>query len=242
MKGLHADHTPDAIHARLSSAAERSYLGDGVLGAMDGSVTTFAIVAGAVGARLPAGAALVLGLANVFADGFSMAVGNYLRAKADRAVVARARAIEEHHIETIPDGEREEIRQIFSRKGFGGEVLDEIVAVITRDRNRWVDTMLTEELGLQLDPPRPLRAAGVTFAAFLAAGIVPLLPFLFFVEQRFAASAFATALCFLVIGCIKGRLVRGSVGLNAFETLLVGGAAASLAFLVGHLTRAWVGI
>jgi len=242
MQGLHADHTPDAIHARLSSAAEHSYLGDGVLGAMDGAVTTFAIVAGAIGARLPAGAALVLGLANVFADGFSMAVGNYLRTKADRAVVARARQIEEHHIATIPDGEREEIRQIFSRKGFGGEVLDEIVAVITRDRNRWVDTMLTEELGLRLDPPRPLRAAAVTLAAFLAAGIVPLSPFLFFVEARFAASALATALCFLLIGSIKGRVTRGSVASHAFETLLVGTVAASLAYLVGYLTRAWVGM
>src|SRR5688572_8132998 len=96
---LLVDHTPDAIAARLRAATTHSYVGDFVLGAIDGTVTTFAIVAGVAGAGLPSGVALVLGLANVLADGFSMATSNYLKAVADRQVVDRVRRMEELHID-----------------------------------------------------------------------------------------------------------------------------------------------
>ena len=232
---LHAQHTPEAIAARLASNADHSYVGDAVLGAIDGTVTTFAIVAGARGADLGPGIALVLGLANVLADGFSMAVSNYLRAKADLQVVDHARRVEESHIEKIPDGEREEIRQIFLRKGFEGEVLDAAVDVITQDRRRWVDTMLMEELGLRLDPPRPLRAAITTFVAFLVAGLVPLVPL--FVGHAFLVSAIATAATFFAIGVAKGGMLRTGLVRGGLETLLIGGGAALLAYGVGHLAR-----
>lgn len=236
---LHEQHTPEAIAARLAAATDHSYVGDAILGAIDGTVTTFAIVAGATGAELSPDIALVLGLANVLADGFSMAVSNYLRAKADRQVVDHARRVEESHIEKIPDGEREEIRQIFLRKGFEGKVLDAAVDVITQDRRRWVDTMLMEELGLRLDPPRPLRAASVTFVAFLVAGLVPLVPL--FARHRFSVSAIATAATFFVIGAVKGRLLRTGPVRGGLETLLIGGGAALLAYAVGHGTRGLLG-
>ena len=114
--------------------------------------------------------AIILGLANLLADGFSMAVGNYLSTKAERQVVDRVRRMEEAHIERIPEGEREEIRQIFQAKGFKEPLLEEIVTVITQDRKQWVDTMLTEEFGLRLDTPSPRKAALTTFAAFVLAG------------------------------------------------------------------------
>jgi VIT1/CCC1 family predicted Fe2+/Mn2+ transporter len=235
---LHAQHTPEAIAARLAANADHSYVGDAILGAIDGTVTTFAIVAGARGADLSTGIALVLGLANVLADGFSMAVSNYLKAKADLQVVEQARRVEESHIEKIPDGEREEIRQIFLRKGFEGNVLDAAVEVITQDRRRWVDTMLMEELGLRLDPPRPLRAAATTFVAFLAAGLVPLAPFL--AGHAFLASAIATAATFFAIGAVKGRMLRTGWLRGGVETLVIGGGAALLAYVVGRAARGLV--
>jgi hypothetical protein len=134
---LSADHTPEAIARRVAAATQHSYLGDGVLGAIDGTVTTFAIVAAAAGAGFSGAVALVFGFANVLADGFSMAVSNYLRSKSDRQVVERARAMEEHHIETIPEGEREEIRHVFAAKGFEGKILDEIVEVIPGSPRSW---------------------------------------------------------------------------------------------------------
>ncbi|MFT5522160.1 MAG: VIT1/CCC1 family predicted Fe2+/Mn2+ transporter, partial [Pirellulaceae bacterium] len=162
-------HTDEAIAHRLS-AKTHSYLGDFILGAVDGAVTTFAIVAGAAGAGLSSGVAVVLGVANVLADGFSMAAGNYLKARADHQTVDHCRRIEAMHIERVPDGEREEVRQIFRNKGFEGELLERVVTVITNDRDLWINTMLIEELGLQLEPPHPVRAAASTMFAFVIAG------------------------------------------------------------------------
>lgn len=238
---LARQHTPEAIQQRITAAREHSYLGDFVLGAVDGAVTTFAIVAGAVGAGLTSGVAVVLGLANVAADGFSMAVSNYLKARADRQVVERFRKMEEAHIDRIPEKEAEEIRQIFAHKGFDGAVLEEIVQVITRDRTRWVNTMLTEEWGLPLESPSPRRAALTTFAAFVLAGLVPLAP-LFFVSwfsasQVFVASAVLTGLTFFTIGLIRGRLAERNAWAAGFETLGVGGTAAALAFFIGAWLR-----
>jgi VIT1/CCC1 family predicted Fe2+/Mn2+ transporter len=114
------------------------------------------------------------------------------------------------------------------------------VAIVTSDRKRWVDTMLKEEFGLRLDPPSPFKTGAVTFLAFVGAGLVPLAPLLLLrafaaPETMFAASVAATAVTFFAVGWIKGR-VLGRARLRAgVETLLVGGAAATLAWLVGRL-------
>jgi VIT1/CCC1 family predicted Fe2+/Mn2+ transporter len=189
-------HTPAAVAARLDEATDHSYLGDFVLGAVDGVVTTFAVVAGVAGARYPATIALVLGGANLLADGFSMAVGNYLGRKSEKEHVEKVRGIEKRHIDVTPEGEREEIRQIFARKGFEGDMLERVVEVITSDRRRWIDTMVMEEFGLQLDTPSPVRAGLSTFAAFVLAGAIPLVPYafpaVFSPERMFQVSALAT--------------------------------------------------
>src|SRR5688500_6274029 len=177
-----------------------------MLGAVDGAVTTFAIVSGAAGAGLPNGIVLVLGFSNVLADGFSMAAGNFLRARSDQQLLDRFRRMEESHIEHIPEGEREEVRQIFQGKGFDGEVLEKIVSVITEDRQQWVNTMLTEEWGLQLQPPAPWRAALATMSAFVLAGIVPLLPLVLMLQQpasdSFVMSSICTGVAFFTVGLI----------------------------------------
>lgn len=236
---LQSEHTPEAIKRRIAAATQHSYLGDFVLGAVDGAITTFAIVAGAAGAGLSNGVVMVLGLANVLADGLSMAAGNYLRARSDQQLVDRFRRQEEMHIDHIPDGEREEIRQIFRNKGFDGATLDNIVEVITQDRRRWVDTMLTEEWGLQLTPPSPWRAGLATFFAFLLAGLVPLVPVMFALAQHagdtFLWSAALTGVTFFAVGYARGLVVDRRPWTAGCETLLIGGAAASVAYLVGKL-------
>src|SRR5688572_31490802 len=102
-EALHDDHTREAIAQRLARATRHSYVGDFILGAVDGAVTTFAIVAGAAGAGLSNGVVLVLGIANVLADGFSMAAGNFLRARTDQQLLEQMRRAEEQHIDAIPD-------------------------------------------------------------------------------------------------------------------------------------------
>jgi VIT1/CCC1 family predicted Fe2+/Mn2+ transporter len=239
---LETSHTADAIAARLGTVGHHSYVGDFVLGAIDGAVTTFAIVAGVSGAQLSNQVAIILGLANLLADGFSMAVSNYLGARAEVQVVDRVRRIEEKHIEAIPEGEREEVRQIFAAKGFSGELLEQIVDVITHDRKRWVDTMITEEFGLPLERPLPWRAGLSTFVAFVLAGSIPLIPYMFPFgvarDHLFPMSAMLTGVTFFLIGAAKGRVVHRSIVGSGLETLVVGTVAAALAYTVGVVFHA----
>lgn len=240
-KTLVEEHHPQAIRERLEGKWKRYYLGDAVLGAIDGCVTTFAIVAGVLGGKLSAGIALLLGLANLLADGFSMAVSNFQKSKSEAELIAKMRRTEERHIDQIPEGEKEEIRQIFFRKGFQGEVLQRIVEGITQNRKLWIDTMLQEEYGLSLTTPSPWRTGGVTFLAFVVVGFIPIAPFVFaawiYAEQMFQLSFAATAIAFFGIGAIKGSIVRISLWRSGLETLLVGSIAAGLAYGVGYVLR-----
>lgn len=240
-----ADHTPEAVRGRLSDGPRQSYLRDAVYGAIDGTVTTFAVVAGARGAGLAAGVVLVLGLANLLADGFSMAVGNYLGLRAEKQQRLRVRREEERQVALVPDGEREEIRQIYAAKGLSGSDLERVVAAITSDRERWVETMLREEHGLPPDVRSAARAAGWTFIAFLAVGTLPLISYLIELVVPLPGDAFAwsvglSAVAFLGTGIAKGIAVRGGLVAAGLETLLLGGGAAALAFVIGHLLRGLV--
>lgn len=134
-----------------------------------------AVVAGVAGAGLSASVVIILGVANLIADGFSMAVSNYAATRAELQKRALARAEEEQEIRDIPEGEREEIRQIFSLKGFSGDQLDRVVEVITANPRVWVDTMMVEERGYSVTREEPLRAASSTLVAFVVIGFIPLL-------------------------------------------------------------------
>ncbi|MFP4163858.1 MAG: VIT1/CCC1 transporter family protein [Chitinispirillaceae bacterium] len=242
---LRTQHGKKEIRNRIRDKKSYSYLGDAVLGGIDGCVTTFAVAAGAVGGGFSATVIVVLGLANLLADGFSMAVSNYLRAKSDRDEVESARKSEEKQIERIPQGEIQEVRQIFEEKGFRGETLDKVVEGITKNRNLWVNTMLTEELGLQLEGPKPSKAGLVTFFAFLMVGLIPLLPF--FVpdvnmNQQFLYSSIVTGISFLGIGMARGLVLHKRIVTSGLLTFITGGGAAALAFLVGYFIRSIYGL
>lgn len=242
---LYAEHLPEAVRARLHLQSPSQNIANAVLGGIDGCVTTFAVVAGAVGAGLPASIALILGFANLIADGFSMAVSNYESIKTQQEQIEATRKIEEEHINEIPEGEREEIRQIFLNKGFDGELLENIVDTIAKDRRLWVETMLTEEYGLQKLSPSPLKSGLVTFTSFLLVGALPLLPFLFpqlGMHTQFYLSAFLAASVFLGIGMGKGYIFQKSIIRSGTGTLITGGMASALAFAVGFILRGILGI
>lgn len=219
-------------------------LEDFVYGATDGAVTTFAVVAGVVGASLSPSIVLILGFANLLADGFSMAIGNYLSAKAQREYIEKARKREEWEIDHLVEQEKQEIRDIYTKKGFKAELLDEIVRVITSRRKVWVDTMMREELGLIENSKRPRDAAVTTFAAFNIIGLIPLLPFvamfvigssLVSAADAFTYSVIFTAAAFFLIGSVKGRIVQKPLLRSGLNTLLIGGIAAAVAFAIGYL-------
>lgn len=236
------EHTPQAIEERLALAKRHSYIRDAVFGAVDGAVTTFAVVAGAIGASLPGGIVVILGMANLFADGLSMAVGNYLGTRAEEHRRDEIRAEEHREIEEDPEGEREEVRQIYRAKGFEGALLEQVVDVIVAEPTRWVDAMLTDEHGMELEGPNARRAAVWTFAAFLVAGFVPIAPFVAEAVGLDSAPSFEisiglTAATFFAIGVVKGLVVNRSWLRDGLETLALGGAAAIAAFGVGWLLR-----
>ena len=219
-------------------------LGDFLLGGVDGVVTTFAVVAGSAGGGLPTGAVIVLGLANLAADGFSMGVSNYLGTRSRQQEVLRARADEAWQIHACPEGERAEIREIFARKGFDAPELDRIVDVITADRSVWVDTMMREELRLSEISAKPLRAGVVTFIAFAVCGFVPLLPFILGgpADILFARSTALAGVTFFILGTVKGAVVGTSRLVSGVQALAIGSAAAMLAFGVGILLRDAFGV
>lgn len=238
------EHHPAAIRQRLGGPPRTQYLSDAVLGGIDGCITTFAIVAGAVGAGFSAIVALVLGCANLLADGFSMAVSNYEAIEARRDYVADLRRTEARHIDEIPEGEREEIRQIFRSKGFDGVVLEQVVETICSNRDLWIETMLTEEHGVEKAGARPLRSALATFAAFAGIGALPLLPLLapLEIERQFLFSTLIAGGVFFGIGMAKGLVYAKHPLFSGLRTLLSGGAAAALAFLAGYGLRLLFGI
>lgn len=235
------DHSPAAIADRLAAGPGQVYLKDFVYGAIDGAVTTLAVVSGVAGGGLASSVIIVLGLANIFADGFSMAISNYLGTRAENQRLQSVRTTEEGHIDIDPEGEREEIRQIYAGKGFSGQQLEQIVRVITSDRRRWVDAMVQEEYGLSLQGVHPGMAGFVTFMAFLLSGLLPLTPFLVnwwregLIADPFSLSVAITMLAFFVVGAMKGRYVEQSWYRSGLETAVVGGIAALLAYGVGVL-------
>jgi VIT1/CCC1 family predicted Fe2+/Mn2+ transporter len=232
---LEHSHKPEEIARRLRDDPELSYLRDWVYGGIDGAITTFAVVAGVVGAKLSFQVILILGAANILADGFSMGAANYLGTKSEEDERKFYKAYEEQQVEKLPDGEREEVRQIYLKKGFTGTVLEELVASVTADPKLWVDVMLQEEYGLPTIIRSPYRAAWNTFISFVICGLIPLLPFTLHLPHPFLLSTVMVAIVFFAIGSLKGRWSTQKWWLSGLITLAVGGVAATLAYGVGVL-------
>ena len=137
----------------------------------------------------------------------------------------------------VPEGERAELREILAQKGLSGEVLDAATDAIAENREAWIDMMLVEEYGLSPVDPHPLRAGIATFAAFLLAGMVPLLPYLIGAPSPFTLSIWATGITFFTVGAIKAKWSLTPWWRSGVETLAIGGSAAVIAYGVGTLFR-----
>ena len=238
---LEASHTPATIRERLSGTYEaESSVSDFIYGAIDGTVTTFAVVAGVAGAALDESIIILLGIANLAADGFSMAASNFLGTRAEDHAREKAREREADHIARYPKGEREEIRQIFEEKGFRGDDLQRIVEVITGDEKRWIETMLREEYGYSAHQRSATKAALATFIAFIVVGAIPLISFLLnwltpvSLADPFAWSCWLTGGAFVVVGAMKSRFSLQHWLVSATETLMLGGLAATIAYVLGE--------
>lgn len=242
VRKMHHDGTATEKLHRTSAGG---YLRDAVYGANDGIITTFAVVAGVAGADLSAAVVLILGFANLLADGFSMAMSNYLGEKSNRDYLETERAREAWEVEHLPEEERAEVRAIYARKGLQGEALEQAVRTVTADKKLWVDEMMVGELGLMPDTAdkHPWKNAAVTFTGFVLAGVVPLLPYLAGAgsSATFPFAIAATAGVLFVVGSLRSLLTRRSWWKSGAEMLVVGMVAAGVAYAVGDLLSKIVG-
>jgi VIT1/CCC1 family predicted Fe2+/Mn2+ transporter len=235
---LEHSHTRQAIKARLARGPHSNYLRDWIYGGIDGAVTTFAIIAGVAGADLAASVVLILGFANLLADGVAMAAANFSGTKAERDDYKRVLSVEQKHIALVPEGEREEIRQIFSAKGFSGDDLERIVTGITSDPALWAKTMAVEEYGLSPALRSPVWAALSTLTAFILCGIVPLAAYL--LAGGLMSCVVAAGATFFGVGAVKSRWSPMTWWGSGLETLLIGMSAAGVAFAVGFGLKALI--
>lgn len=236
-KYLHHDHSPESIQLRLSQQPQKASVRDFVYGAIDGTVTTFAIVAGVKGAELSTATILILGMSNILADGFSMAAGNYLGTKADLDEQALVHDFEKNQILVNPHGEAEEVRQIYMAKGFEGELLEQTVKTVIQDREQWLKIMMAEEYGYTPDFRSPLKAGGITFLAFLLFGFIPLIPYLIGVNNAFTVATVLTGTSFFMLGALKSMWSLEPAWSSGLKTFVIGSMAASFAYGVGILLK-----
>ncbi|MFZ3070899.1 MAG: VIT1/CCC1 transporter family protein [Anaerolineaceae bacterium] len=235
-------HTKSAITESAPEehgGANSQYIGSIVYGGLDGVVTTFAAVSGVAGAALGSNVILIMGLANLLADGLSMAVGSYLSGKSEKEYYERERARESWEVDNFPDGEKEELFTVYSGQGYTFEEASAMVETISRDKGRWVDAMMLQELGLVKDEKKPLTSALATFGAFALAGLVPLLVYLIGLSTpipgnlAFTISIGLSALTLFLLGAAKVKVTGLNPWRSGLEMLLVGGAAGLVAYLVG---------
>ncbi len=234
---IHHERTLHQGHYGLFRRFE-NYLGEFVYGGIDGCVTTFAVVAGSVGANLSSSIIIILGFANLLADGFAMSIGAYLSTKSEKDNYNKHRKIEAFEVETMPEIERDEIRQIYAEKGFKGDLLEQVVEVITSNKNRWIDVMMKEELEMMKIQKSPLYIGLVTYLSFLLIGLVPLIIYVIdyidpIESDPFVIASLLTAGGFLIIGWMKSVVNQTSKWRGMLETILLGALAALVAYYVG---------
>ncbi len=219
------------------------YIHNIVYGGNDGIVTTFAVVAGTVGAGLPSYVVIILGLANLFADGVSMAAGAYLSLKSERDQYERLRKEELKEIDDHPALERAEVQGFLQALGFQGQNLEGAVAVLTGNRDVWANFMMSEEHGLKKQASaKPLMHGLATFLSFLLFGAIPLLPYVLPVlGQGFVFASFSTLLAMLFLGILRSIVTRERLLQGALEVVGVGLATAVIAYSIGILLRGLVG-
>ena len=227
-----------ASHTEAAHIPGGRSLRDLVFGANDGLVAAFAVVSGVHGALVSTRIVLLAGLAELIGGTLAMGLGAFLAAKSEREYILGERAREEREIVEFPEEERNEVRTIFARKGFSGPALEQMVAYVTRDPKFWVDTMMTEELGLAIAPSvTPVRSGLVVAGAYALGAAFPVFPYALpvAVETAFAVSAVATLTALFFAGAAKTRMTGRPWLRSGIETVGIGALAAAATYYAGRL-------
>jgi VIT1/CCC1 family predicted Fe2+/Mn2+ transporter len=211
---------------------------DIVIGMSDGLTVPFALAAGLSGAVDSTGLIITAGLAEVAAGAIAMGLGGYLAARTDAEHFVGEQTREEHETQEIPEIEAAEVAQVFRGYGLSEETVTAVVGAIRSDRKRWVDFMIKFELGITEPDPGRARNSALTIAlSYVAGGLVPLAPYflLHSVQAALIGSVMITLLALFVFGFIKGRFTTNRPIRSAWQTVVVGGLAATAAFAIARM-------
>jgi VIT1/CCC1 family predicted Fe2+/Mn2+ transporter len=241
---MHYTHFDLEKHIREEHkiSAFSTYLQEIVYGGNDGIVTTFAVVAGFAGAQNPQVqtmgfmTVLLFGLANLFADGASMGLGNLLSMRSEQDRFIKERKKEEHEVHTNAEMEKAETIELLISKGFSKKHANELVEIYAQNKTYWIDFMMRYELEMS-DPTseNPWLTALATFCAFLSFGVIPLIPYFVFRDNvnTFFYATISTFFALFLLGLLRWYITRQSIWRSVGEILLIGGLSASIAYFVG---------
>lgn len=243
---LHRDGKRKLMHGIVESRFVKA----AVYGANDGIVTTFAVVAGVAGAQLSTSVILILGFANLLADGLSMGIGDFLGERSEHKYLRYQYMIQEWEVQNIPEEERKELRDFFHERGVTKLDSKELADIIQKYPKLWTELGFIEELGEYPELDKALWKSGaVTFLGFVAAGVLPLVPYILeemnlvnFGPNRFLLSAVATGSALFIVGALKTIVTKGKWWLNGMEILFVGSLAAIAAYGIGAFVKMVFGI
>ena len=228
-----------ALHERHPAGG--GILREVVFGANDGLISSLALVSGMAGATTSRGAILLAGLAGVVAGTVSMALGAYISTKSVREFRESEEQRERYEIAHLPALERAELAEIYRRKGFVGAELERVLDRLTETPERWLQIMMSEELGFAGEAPNPYVAAAVMGASFVGGGMVPVCPY--FVGQgtmALALSAGLTAIGLFGVGWWRGTLVGRGRLRKGVEMVFLGGLSFTLSYLIGWFIGAMI--
>jgi VIT1/CCC1 family predicted Fe2+/Mn2+ transporter len=211
---------------------------DIVIGMSDGLTVPFALAAGISGAVSAAAIVVTAGLAEIAAGSIAMGLGGYLAARTDAEHYTTEQAREWRETDEVPDKEREEVAEVFRDYGLPKSLVTPVVNAISADRQRWVDFMMRFELGLEAPDPTRARQSALTIAfSYIAGGMIPLSPYILLnnIQSALPVSVVVTLIALFVFGFVKGRFTGLMPLKSGLQTVLVGGLAASVAFLLARL-------
>jgi predicted membrane protein (TIGR00267 family) len=216
-----------------------SFLSDIILGGQDGLVNVLGVTLGVAAATADSWVVIVAGLAATFAESVSMAAVAYTSTLADADYYESEREREYRHIQEVPNLEQEEIREIYAKKGFRGELLDRIVATVTANKDVWVAVMMAEEHQLTpVNRRHALRSAAIVGVSAIIGSLIPLMPFFFLpVQTSMILSVVLAAVVLFLVGAYKARIYVGSPGKSGLEMAVIGTLSALVGYVVGALLR-----
>ncbi len=231
MSGKDIDAHTEAVHVPGGSIVREL-----VFGANDGLVAAFAVASGVNGAGVQSKVILIAGLAELIGGTISMALGAYLSTKSQIEYYRGEMNREGYEVDNFPEVEKQEIREIYEAKGFKGEMLERIISHITSDKDRWVEIMMREELGLSIDQTvSPLKSGIATGGAYAFGALMPIIPYLFMQPSNgLIASAVLTLSVLFGVGAAKTVVTGKNTLRSGLESMAIGGLAAAATFIAGR--------